>query len=196
MADTDQYKNCITYGQLSLIVRIRRLWMQLAMWRRAVIVSTAADFADLPLVKERLYYSPTMFKELFETFFGEEQSEHFRNYLVGQIIITNEILDASKAGDKDRVDAAAVRLYENADNFAKFLAQVNPYWDETQWKNLLYEYYKTIVLEIVTILSGRYDEAIEVYEGLEDQSQKIADYMAAGFIDYFVNNNQTPAGGQ
>lgn len=186
MADIDQNPNYLTYGQLNLIVRIRRLWMQLAMWRRAVIISTAANFADLPIVKNRLYYAPTIFKELFETFFGEELSEQFRNYLVGQIIITNEILEGVVEGDTARVDEATVRLYQNADGFAEFLAQVNPYWDESKWRNLLYEYYKTIILEIVTILSGKYNEAIEIYEGLEDQSQKIADYMATGFIQYFT----------
>ena len=178
--------NHITYGQLYLISRIRRLWMQLAMWRRAVIISTAANFADLPIVKNRLYYAPTIFKELFESLYGEEQSEQFRNYLVGQIIITKEILDAVAAGDTARVDEATVRLYQNVDAFAKFLAQVNPYWDEIKWRNLLTEYNKTVILEIVANMSGKYDEALEIYEGIEDQSQRIADYMATGFVQYFI----------
>ncbi|MDD4565578.1 MAG: hypothetical protein PHE79_08935 [Eubacteriales bacterium] len=38
---------------------------------------------------------------------------------------------------------------------------------------------------MVMILAGRYEEAIVLYESLEDQVLKIANYMAEGFIKYF-----------
>ncbi|MDD4564906.1 MAG: hypothetical protein PHE79_05445 [Eubacteriales bacterium] len=43
------------HGQMNLINRMRRLWMQLALWRRAYLISSAADFGDLALVGDRLY---------------------------------------------------------------------------------------------------------------------------------------------
>ena len=160
--------------------------MQLALWRRAVIVSTAAGFPDLPFVQSRVYYSATAFKELFETFFGEEIAEQFRDILSGMILITNEMVEAIDTEDRERADEITVRMYQNADKVAKFFAQINPYWDEEKWRNLFYGYYKTIFQEVVTIMSGKYEESIAVYQTMEDQSQKIADYMAAGLIDYFI----------
>ncbi|MBR0598205.1 acetylglutamate kinase [Sinanaerobacter chloroacetimidivorans] len=185
MDTLNQNTTHITLGQMNLINKLRRLWMQLAMWRRAFLVSSASKFGDVDLIGERLYYAPLAFKDLFEVFFGEDIANQIQYYLTGQILIGAEILNAEKEGDRETVDEATQRMYENANEIAAYLAEINPYWNEETWRNLLYEYYRITILEMVTVLAGRYQESITLYESLEDQALKIADYMAEGFIKYF-----------
>ncbi|WP_227017071.1 acetylglutamate kinase [Sinanaerobacter chloroacetimidivorans] len=173
---------------MNLINRIRRLMMQLAMWRRAFLISAATDLANLDIVWQRLYRIPSDFKVLFEIFFGEEIAEQFQSSLSNQILIGAEIMDAQKAGDIAAIDDATIRMYQNADELANFLAEINPFWDEEKWKDLLYSYYRITILEMVTVLAGRYEDAIALYEGLEDQALKIGDYMAEGLNEYLSIN--------
>lgn len=187
MADKNQEAgNCITYGQMNLINDLRKLWLELAMWRRAYLVSYISDLEDLNAVGSRLYNAPTDIGNLLEVFFGTGIGRKIESLIREQIVIGGEILRAEKAGNREDADAATVKIYQNADDIAAYLAKINPYWEEETWKNLLYEYYETTILEIVMALAGRYEEAVTLYASLEDQALGIANYMAMGIIPYFT----------
>lgn len=180
----------LTYGQMNLINTLRKLWMELAMWRRAFLVSYAANFGDLELVGERLYQAPTNLGNVLEVFFGFQIARKVENLIREQIITGIQILTSEGQGDREAVDAGIVRLYGNADQIAAYLAEINPYWNEEEWKRLLYEYYGTTIREMVMVLAGRYADDIVLYENLQDQALNIADYMAMGMIEFFNGRNQ------
>ncbi len=176
----------LTYGEMNLINNLRELWLELAMWRRAYLISYAANFGDLDLVGQRLYDSSKNLGDILKVFFGVYASGRIQTLLNEQIAISLEILNAESQKDPPTVDEATARLYQNADQLAAYLAQINPYWSEEEWKRLLYEYYENLILQMVLVFAGRYDEAIKLFEGLEDQTLNIADYMAKGIIYYFT----------
>ena len=176
----------ITYGQMNLINTLRKFWMELPMWRRAYLVSYVAGFGDLEIIGSKLYNTPTDLGNVLEAFFGSSIARTIENMIREQIVIGAEILRAEKTGDTQTINQNTERLYQNADRIAAYLAQINPNWDEQTWKNLLYDYYKTTILEMVLILSGKYTESVTLYESMEDQALSIADYMAKGMIPYFT----------
>lgn len=182
----NQNRNCLPYGQISLNNRLRRLWSQLAMWRRDYLVSLAYDVGDLQLITDRLYNVTTDFGNVFESFIGVEASNRMEYYFTVQASILNEIANAMKFGDDEAANQATKRLYENVDAMAAYLADINPYWNEENMRSLLYDYYRQTLLEMVSILSGNQEEAIRLYEYLEDYVLRIADYLTEGFIRYFT----------
>ncbi len=187
MADSEvETDNCITYGQMNLINTLRKFWMELPMWRRAYLVSYASNFGDLDVIGSRLYDAPTDLGNVLEPFFGDPAARTIENMIREQIVIGAQILRAEKTGDIQTINQNTEALYRNADRLAAYLAQVNPNWDEQTWKNLLYDYYKTTILEMVLVLSGKYTESVTLYESMEDQALNIADYMAKGMIPYFT----------
>ena len=181
----DAIVNSITYGQMNLINTLRKLWMEFPMWRRAFLVSFASDLSDQEVIGNRLYRSPTDIGNVLETFFGKEPARYIENLIREQIVLWIQILYAEKEGNKELIDHNTRRLYQNVDQMAAYLSQLNPYWDEQKWKRLLYDYYETTILEIVAQLAGKYEEAVTLYESMEDQALNIADYMAEGIIWYF-----------
>ena len=188
MANTDgEAANHITYGQMNLINTLRELWMELPMWRRAYLVSFNANLEDLSVINDRLYKAPTNIGDVLEPFFGRTIGRTIEDFIRQEIIIWIEILRAEKAGDTEVINENTQRMYQNADQMAAYLAQVNPYWDEETWKRLFYEYYETTLLEMVDVLSGRNERAITLYESMQNQALNIADYMARGLIAYFTD---------
>ncbi len=185
MGSMNRYRECVPYGQISLSNRLRRLWSQLAMWRREYLVSLASNFGDLQLIENRLYNVTTDFGNVFESFIGVKASNRMEYYFTVQASFLNEIADAIKSGDNETANQATRSLYENVDAMAAYLAEINPYWNEVNMRSLLYDYYRQTLLETVNILSGNQEEAIKIYENLEDYVLEIADYLTSGFIYRF-----------
>lgn len=182
----DQNREYLPRGQVSLNNRLRRLWSQLAMWRREYLIALASGFGDLKLVEERLYNVTTDFGNVFESFFGVEVANRMEYYFTVQASFLNEIAHAIKSGDNEAVNNVTRRLYENVDDMAAYLSAINPYWNQVNMKSLLYDYYRLTLIESVNILSGNLEEAARLYEDLEDYVLEIADYLAQGFIRYFT----------
>lgn len=186
MDHIEQNRNNFPPGQVNLNNRLRRLWSQLAMWRRDYLISLASDLPDLQLIKDRLYKTTTDFGNVFETFFGVKNANRMEYYFTVQASNLNEIANAMKTGDDETANHATKRLYENVDDMSAYLVGINPYWNQVNLRSLFYDYYKQTLLEMVSILSGNQEEAIRLYEGLEDYVLEIADYLTAGFIQYFT----------
>ncbi|HVI41847.1 MAG TPA: hypothetical protein VM577_14450 [Anaerovoracaceae bacterium] len=186
MTDTNGNVNCITYGQMNLINTLRKFWLDLPMWRRAYLISYAANFDNLDVIGNKLYNAPTDLGNVLEVFFGESIARKIEGMIREQIVIGLEILRAERTGNTEAINENTRRLYQNVDQMAAYLAQINPNWDEQTWKDLLYNYYETTILEMVTVLTGKYEEAVTLYESMENQALNIADYMAKGIIPYFT----------
>lgn len=182
-ADTE---NCIPNGQMNLINTLRKFWMELPMWRRSYLVSYASGYGDLEVLGDRLYYAPTDLGNILEAFFGDPAARTVENMIREQIVLSAQILRAEKTGDTQTIDQNTETLYRNVDKLAAYLAQINPYWDEQTWKNIFYDYYKTTILEMVLMLSGKFKESVTLYESLQNQALRIADYMGEGMIPYFA----------
>lgn len=173
-------------GQVNLSNRLRRLWSQLAMWRRDYIVSLASGFGDLKIIEGRLYEVTQDFGNVIKTFFGVEVANRMEYYFTVQASLLNQIAAAMLAGNQETVDYIAKNLYENVSEMSQYLATVNPYWDARDLRNLLYDYYRLTLLETVNIMSGNQEEAIKIYESLEDHILVIADYLTDGLKWYFT----------
>lgn len=186
MASLNQDAEFITYGQMNLSNNLSKLWLDLAMWTREYLLSDAFDLGDLEAVGLRLYDVPKEFMDAFEMFFGTEIAQRMLGLLTAHVVAVLEIIRAQKLGNVESADAALVRLYENSDEIASFLGQINPYWDEQTWRDLLYGYNRAIIDEIIAVLAGAYEGAIIIYENIQNQASRMADYMTRGFSDYFI----------
>lgn len=179
----------ITYGQMNLINTLRKFWFELPMWRRDYLVSYAANLGDVEILGNKLYNMPTEIGNVLEAFLGNTIARKIEGMIREQIVIGAQIMFEEKEDNIEAINENTTRLYRNVDQMAAYLAQINPYWDEQTWKNLLYDYYRTSLLEMVTVLAKKYQESVILYESMEDQALNIADYMVEGIIPYFTGKN-------
>lgn len=172
-----------SFEQMNMLIRAQKLWSQFALWMREFQHCTLDGSKKLQSVTSRLYERlPLDFYNLFEVFYGEEIAQQYLNIFSKFIIGAWQLLQAYTSGDQQAIDSCMVQWYRTADTLAAFLARNNIYWNEEQWKSLLYQYIRSYLQGIVAYLGGDYEQEIAIYDNLEDISGRMAGYMAKGII--------------
>ena len=174
-------------SQLNLINSLRLLWEQHALWTRSVIVSIAFGLPDMDLVTQKLFGNSKDLGQIFETYYGRTIATNFVNIFKEHLEITVELVKAIKANDNDAAADAEQRWYQNANEIAAFLYGLNYFWSIKERRKMLKEHLKLVKAEAINILTGNYEDGIEVYDEMERQTLEMADEMAKGMFKQFPN---------
>jgi len=84
-------------------------------------------------------------------------------------------------------------LYDNINERATYLAAVNPYWSEAEYKNLLGTYVQYLIVEANALSSGNLNQDIALYESLAEQTNKFGDVFAEGVYNFITSGANIPA---
>lgn len=164
---------------------MRLLWEQHVYWTRLVIISMVFDLPDVELVTNRLLRNPQDFEAALSSFYGENNAARFAELLTNHLIIAGELIQAAKEKNNAAVIDARSRWYDNADEIAIFLNNINPYWTLTKWQGLLYDHLAMTEEEVQHFLSKNYEESIFVFENIEQEALEMADTMTQGIVRQF-----------
>lgn len=178
-------KCCYTRRQIDLMNKMRMLWEQHIQWTRAFIISTAANLGDLEAVTKRLLENPADFAETLKPFYGCKISDEFKKLFTQHLLIAADLVNALKANNKGKADAARKKWYANADDISVFLSKINPNWNKAKWRTLLGSHLQMTEKEAILRLRGNYAEDIKIYDDIEQEALKMADYMSTGIIRQF-----------
>ncbi|MGI6270273.1 MAG: acetylglutamate kinase [Candidatus Howiella sp.] len=178
-------RDAYTPRQVCLMNQFRRLWEQHVYWTRFFIISTAADLGDLEPVTNRLLRNPADFAASLTPFYGVKASACFKELFTQHLLIAADLVNAAKAQQTQKAEDARKAWYANAEKIAQFLAGINPCWNLENWRDMLYSHLSMTEKEAVLRLSGKYTEDIRIFECIEDEALKMADYMSNGIIQQF-----------
>lgn len=174
-----------TKSQVRLINIFRKLWEQHDVWTRLTIMSIAFSLPDFRPVIMRLLRNTVDFGRVFNIYYGREIASEFSNLLTAHLVIAEQIVVAAKAGDNQAGAQAEKRWYQNADEIAAFLARINPFQSEEEWREMMHKHLKLVNAEAVYILTGNYSAGVAVYDEIEKQTLQMADMMAEGIFEQF-----------
>lgn len=175
----------ISKAQLDLSNYIRMLWEQHVTWTRLTILSLVFDLPDVDLVTNRLLRNPKDFEALLKPLYGDMTASRFADLFTEHIVIAAELVKAAKAGDNRAAADAEKRWYANSDEIAAFLASINPYWSQENWRTMLYNHLAITKDEAVDMLTGKYGEGITTFDQIENQALEMADMMTTGIVNQF-----------
>jgi hypothetical protein len=162
---------------------MRKLWEDHIVWTRGFIVSVAHDLPDADETATRLLANQVHIGDALKPFYGTANGNHVTELLQEHILIAAEILTAAKAGDDDAVAEALGRWYENGDEIADFLANLNRrYWSRDELRMMMEEHLNTTLAEAVARLSGDYAGDIAHYEVVHEHILMMADTLSNGII--------------
>jgi len=171
--------------QIQLSNTLRRLWIEHVLWTRFFIVSTAFNLPDPQAVTDRLLQNPADFASELKPLYGEQRAAQFKRLLTDHLLIAAALVNAAKAGDTEEVEKQRKLWYQNAADIARFLASINPFWSEKEWRTLLFDHLRMTEDEAVFILTGQFEKSIKVYDQIQAQALHMAEVMTCGIIRQF-----------
>lgn len=184
--DVNNHKSESTnYEQINLMNGLRKLWEQHVWWTRSFIISVAEGLDELELVAERLLRNPTDFANVLAIYYGKDKADTFRMLLEEHLKIGAVIVTSAKNGDAEAVGENLKLWYDNADDIVEFLVSINPHWDREQWKGLFYDHLKMTTDMIAARLADEYAKDIMIFEMIEEQALRMADFMSVGMMNQF-----------
>jgi len=193
-SDRPSPDQCITYEQMNQIYEIRMFWFELATWIRAYMLSRYAGLGNQAEVLDRLKQVPVNYINMLRGVFGArddiERDLDLINTYIDLIVL---LISAHQAGDMEEINRITRLLYQNADERAAFLASVNPFWDETEWRTRLYGHLRSTIDESTTFLARDYARNLDIFSTLLDQADSTSDYYASGLFRYILSQKDRDA---
>lgn len=175
----------ITRSEIELSNKIRELWEQHTVWTRATIVSMVFGLPDVNFVTNRLLQNPEDFGNIFRLYYGDRIASRLKDLIREHLVIAAQLVNAAKAGDNKTAAEIEKRWYANGDEIASFLARINPYWSEEEWRRMYRSHLGLVKSEAVTLLTKNYADEASVYDELETGALEMADMMVKGIIKQF-----------
>ncbi|HYE69033.1 MAG TPA: hypothetical protein VEA58_10515 [Anaerovoracaceae bacterium] len=179
-------EQCITYSQMSLIFNMRIFWRRLMIWTRIYIISRYLGIGTAEVSFERLYIENLDFGDMLRIHFSRSISDNYSQLLNQFSIGLRELITALIQKDLDAARQNIDRLLLNADQTAAFLASINPYFDEAEWKSLLRTYLQDTIQAANLFASEDYRMDIEYFDRLTALSNTMGDTFAQGLYDYIT----------
>jgi hypothetical protein len=186
----DTSGNCMTgcvtnYGQMNLMNGLRKLWEEHVVWTRLFIISALAELPDLEATTKRLLRNPSDFADVLRVYYGRQKADQFHSLLEEHLKIGASVVESAKRQDAKAMEQYSKLWYSNADRIAAFLAAINPYWRESDWRDLLHDHLRMTTDEASARLAGNYEKDGIIFDMIEEQALAMADVMWAGIQRQF-----------
>lgn len=173
---------CFNFEQINILSLFQRLWAQLSVFMRAYI-NTAIDHSPRAEYNaERLLEMSGDFRNTILLFYGPELADNFNGLFTAFIARPTNIIEGFLSNNQEFVNQSVRNWYNDADQLANFFAKINLYWDEYQWRNLLYQYIQLKLQMITSLISKDYQREIRIYDRVFDLTTTMGSYMARGLI--------------
>lgn len=171
--------------EFALVGSLWRLWIQLAILSRSLIGSEASNLGDSQVIADRLTKLPEAFSGLLRQYFTPQQADAFQALLEEHITALMALIVAEINNDDRTVDQETRNLYANVDRLSAYLSSINEYWNQAEWQDLLNDYIEMLLAGLVAQIAKEYAREIDIFDDLQTQAIRIADYMAKGMIQRF-----------
>ncbi|MCK9537176.1 MAG: LysM peptidoglycan-binding domain-containing protein [Bacilli bacterium] len=170
---------------LDLNNTFRMLWEQHIVWTRIVISDITSDMAELNFAVARLLRNPGDFGEQMAKYYGYDFGRKFAALMHDHLSIAAELVQTAKRGDNQKFDELNRQWFKNADDMARVLASVNPYWDFKAWQKMFYEHLNLVLKEATQFLNNQLEANVLLFDQMERQALEMADTMTKGIINQF-----------
>jgi len=171
--------------KLRVMNKFRLLWEQHVEWTRMFIIGTVDDLDDISYTTNRLLRNPADFANELKKYYGAEKAGIFEKLFTEHLVIAAQFLNNAKTGNTKAADDDRRKWYANADNIAEFLSDINPYFNEHEWRAMLYDHLYMTENQAVYRFNGQYEKEIEEYDTIEQQALRMADMISEGIIKQF-----------
>jgi hypothetical protein len=163
----------------------------MATWLTMYMFALYGGYPNQQAIANQIYKLPLDYGNVMKLIFGDKVSGDYINLVSQYVIILEYLFYYQMIGDQNSASNYTQQLYQNINQRAAFLAQINPYWQENTWKTLLTTFNNMILEESTALLSKEYDKCVDIFNSLLSQSSIIGDYFSEGILQYLQSQATT-----
>lgn len=168
-----------------LRTNLRKLWADHAIWDREFIIVTIDDAPNKKQVTDRLKKNLREISDSMATFYGKEVGDQLNKLLEEHIVIGGQVVEAAKAGDKEKQKEADNRWHANAKEIADYLSSLNPNLLHPLLVKMLYEHLSLANKITDTRLKKEWKSHINTSDKAVAQAEQMADCFTSGIVKQF-----------
>jgi hypothetical protein len=184
---------CITYGQMSMILNARFYYRRLLNLTRSYLRNRYYKIGAEDIMFDRLYLETLGLSNLLHLNLGRAFSDQYGQLLSQFVIYFRDLISAQIAGDTEGINQNLQNLYNNIDTQTNSLASANPFWSANEYRNLFGSYLQGLIKEANAYASGNFNEDIALYDSLTDLTEKMGDTFGEGINNFIINGANIPA---
>src|SRR5947207_250470 len=128
---------------------MRKLWTDHVVWTRDYIVAAVGDQPDAQAAAARLMKNQEDIGNAVAAFYGKDAGAKLTSLLKEHILIAVDLINAAKADDKAKVQAADSKWQANGEEIAAFLSQANPNWPKATLSDMMKKHLSTTTDEVM-----------------------------------------------
>ncbi|MDF2653698.1 MAG: hypothetical protein K0R19_172 [Bacillota bacterium] len=176
--------------QMETINQAGMVYRNLAAWMRAYIISTIQGLSDQAQIRQRLSQIPMEYVNFMRSYFGDDIANTYNTLFSDYIAFVELLIDAQKRDDDNAVNGYMEQIHHNLHHTAAILSQINPFWQESEWRALFFRYLLLTIDETNALIAGDNTKSADIYETLLSVAMKMADYFSSGMQQYITAQNQ------
>lgn len=177
---------CPKFGkQIELNNEMREAWEQHVYWTRMLIISICEKLADQQATTDRLLENPKDIADIFAKYYSLDVAKQIEDLLTEHLKIGAELITALRDGKTQEAEQLDRQWYANADAMAQAFSSINPYFDQGEMTNMLYDHLDITKKEVAQRLAKNYPEDIDAFDSAEEQAIAMADQFTAGIMQQF-----------
>jgi hypothetical protein len=165
----------------------RELWEDHITWTRIVIMAILDELPGTDAYVGRLLQNPADMEAALAPYYGDDAAA-LADLITDHLAIAAEMLIAARQGDTAAFEDARVRWYENAEQNAVQMNQMNPrFWPLEETHHMWVEHLDATLAEAVANLTGDFAGEVAAYDLIHQMALEMADFMSNGVIQQFPN---------
>jgi hypothetical protein len=153
-----------TQAEADLILGMRKLWTDHAVWTRMYIIESLDDSPATGAAATRLLQNQVDIGNAIKPVYGDAAGTQLTALLNEHILIAVDIVNAVKAQNTTAQAAAEAKWTQNADEIAAFLASANPNWPEPVLRDLMHTHLSTTKAELVARYTGNTTADVQAFK--------------------------------
>jgi hypothetical protein len=164
---------------------MRKLWSDHVIWTRDYIVAATAGSPDQQAAANRLLKNQDDIGAAVAVYYGKPAGDRLTALLRQHIMIAVDVVDAAKAHDTAKYQAADAKWQQNGDEIAGFLSSANPNWPKATLAEMMKMHLSTTSAEVVARLNAKWDEDVAAFDAVYAHILKMADALSDGIVKQF-----------
>ncbi|HEY3312237.1 MAG TPA: hypothetical protein VGK00_11415 [Anaerolineales bacterium] len=173
-------------NETGLTMAMDKLWEDHVQWTRYYIISATSGLPDAGAAAGRLLQNQVDIGNAIKPIYGDAAGNQLTALLKDHILIAVDLLNAAKAGDTAKFNAANQRWYDNANQIAAFLNAANPKnWPLAGMQSMMKTHLDLTLAEASARLKADWPGDVVAYDKVHNEILQMSGMLSEGIINQF-----------